>query len=262
MIHFPLDAIKLAQDKLNNHTIYGAVKTCDDLKVFMEHHAFPVWDFMSLVKCLQAQIVPTQFPWAPVSDPLVGRFINEIVLAEETDEGILEAGKTPNFISHYELYTYAMEEVGASSVAIKSFVAKAFDEGIEAAFNLNIAPNAAELFTRKTFDFIDSGKPHIVAAAFALGREHVIPGMFESLLKQMCIDEQMAPAFYYYLKRHIHLDSNIHGPVSLRMVEFFIQNDPIKKIEAVEAAISAINARIQFWDCVEECLPSNLSRAA
>lgn len=256
MAHFPLDVLNLAQHQLNNHSIYEAVKTSEDLKVFMEHHAFPVWDFMSLVKCLQADLAPTQFPWAPVGDPLVRRFINEIVLEEETDQGIPETEKTPAFISHYELYTHAMEEVGASSATIKSFVSTAHDEGIEAAFDLNIAPDAAAAFTRKTFEYINSGKPHIVAAAFALGREHIIPGMFVSLLERMCIDEQVAPAFHYYLKRHIHLDEDFHGPLSLRMLEFFIQDDPTKKQEAVEAATSAINTRVQFWDGVEERLPS------
>jgi hypothetical protein len=150
-----------------------------------------------------------------------------------------------------------MEEVGASSETIKSFVTTAYDDGIEAAFTLNIAPDAAVAFTRKTFEYINSGKPHIIAAAFALGREHIIPSMFVSLLERMSIDEQAAPAFHYYLKRHIHLDEDYHGPLSLRMLEFFIQDDPTKKREAVEAAISAINARVRFWDGVEEQLLSN-----
>ena len=98
-----------------------------------------------------------------------------------------------------------MEEVDASSATIKSFVNTAHDQGIEAAFNLDIAPDAAAS-VRKTFEYINSGKPHIVASAFALGREHIIPGMFASLLERMSIDGEAAPAFHYYLKRHIHLD--------------------------------------------------------
>lgn len=257
MLTFPLDALKSAQDQLNNHPIYKAVKTSEDLRVFMEHHAFSVWDFMSLIKCLQAELAPTQFPWAPVGDPLVRRFINELVLEEETDQGIPESAETPEFISHYELYTHAMEEVGASPDVIRTFVSKAYDGGITAAFDLNIAPAASAAFTRRTFDFINSGKPHVVAAALALGREHVIPGMFRSLLDQIGIDEKSAPAFHYYLKRHIHLDQDFHGPLSLRMVEFFIQDDAEKQNEAVEAAISAITARVQFWDGVEKCLPGH-----
>ena len=259
MSNFPVEVLKVHHERLNNHSIYGAVKTIDDLKVFMEHHAFSVWDFMSLIKSLQAILAPTRVPWAPVGDPMVRRFINELVLEEETDQVVPETRITQDFISHYELYTYAMEEIGASPVAIKTFVATAYNEGIEAAFNQKIAPDPSAAFTRKTFDFINSGKPHVMAAALALGREHIIPDMFRSLLRQMRLDERLAPAFHYYLKRHIHLDEDFHGPLSLRMVEFFIQDDETKRREAIDAAISAIDVRIQFWDGVLSALPSNVA---
>jgi hypothetical protein len=184
------------------------------------------------------------------------------MLEEETDQGLSETGETPDFLSHYELYTYAMEEVGASPAVIKAFVATAYDQGIDAALAGGGAPDAAAAFTRATFDFIEGGKPHVVAAAFALGREHIIPDMFRSLLQRMSIDEQTAPAFHFFLKRHIHLDEKFHGPLSLRMVEYFIQDDAAKREEALAAAISAIEARIRFWDGVEENLPSKAASAA
>ena len=250
MTAFPIDVVKPYQDKLNAHPVYGAVKTADDLSTFMAHHVYSVWDFMSLVKTLQAFAAPTRSPWSPVGDPLVRRFINEIVLEEESDQGIPETGKTPAFISHFELYCHAMDEVGANPADIRRFVATAAEHGVEAAFALNITPPAAAAFSRTTFDFIGSSKPHVVASAFALGREHIIPGMFRSFLSEMSIDESSAPAFHYYLKRHIHLDEDFHGPLSLRMVDHFIDGDAKKRDEAVDAAIQAIEARIAFWDGV------------
>lgn len=254
MASFPIEALEPYQAKLNNHPIYQAVKTRQDLSVFMEHHVFSVWDFMSLIKSLQSVLAPTRHPWAPVGDPLVRRFINEIVLEEESDQGIPGNNKTPAFISHFELYTHAMAEVGASPDVITTFVDTAYHNGIDAAFALNIAPQASAQFTRLTFDFINTGKPHVIAAAFALGREHVIPAMFRALLAQMSIDEKTAPAFYYYLKRHIHLDEDFHGPLSLRMVDFFIEGDAAKRDEAITAATAAIEGRIKFWDGVQQCL--------
>ncbi len=256
MASFPLEKLKPYQDQLNNHPVYNSIQTKDDLKVFMEHHVYSVWDFMNLIKTLQAELAPAQAPWAPVGDPLVRRFINELVLEEESDQGIPETGKTPEFVSHFELYTHAMEEIGASPESIRAFVKKAQSEGIQAAFDLDVAPAASAAFTRTTFDFIDTGKPHVIAAALALGREHIIPAMFRSFLEKMAISESAAPAFHYYLKRHIHLDEDFHGPLSLRMVEYFIGDDAARKNEAVEAAIKALKARLGFWDGVVGSLSS------
>jgi hypothetical protein len=71
--------------KLEAHPIYAAVQTLDDLRVFMQHHVYSVWDFMSLIKYLQHEVAPARWPWTPHGDASVQRFINELVLEEETD---------------------------------------------------------------------------------------------------------------------------------------------------------------------------------
>ena len=35
---------------LANHKIYDAIKTIEDLRIFMSHHIYCVWDFMNLIK--------------------------------------------------------------------------------------------------------------------------------------------------------------------------------------------------------------------
>jgi Protein of unknown function (DUF3050) len=48
-----LRRIEAARCELASHPIYGTLTTPDDLRRFMEHHVFAVWDFMSLLKALQ-----------------------------------------------------------------------------------------------------------------------------------------------------------------------------------------------------------------
>jgi len=54
--------VETLKEKLTGHTIYESVETLQDVRCFMEHHIYAVWDFMSLLKALQAAVAPTQSP--------------------------------------------------------------------------------------------------------------------------------------------------------------------------------------------------------
>jgi hypothetical protein len=253
------DFIESLRARLEAHPVYAAVTTLDDLRVFMQHHVYSVWDFMSLIKYLQNEVAPARWPWTPSGDATVQRFINELVLEEETDIGL--PGQEGN-TSHFMLYLAAMREVGADAEAPTRFVQIAGERGIDAALASGIAPGPSAVFVRATFDFLASGKSHTVAAALALGREHVIPSMFRALLARMAVPETQAPSFHYYLTRHIHLDEDFHAPLSLRLLAALCGDDAAKWREAEAAAETAVSARMQFWDGVLAALPSQRSRAA
>ncbi len=257
---FDLSSVAALRERLNRHPLYGALRTLDDVRGFMAHHAYSVWDFMSLLKYLQHRIAPTSYPWVPVGSPDVRRFINEIVLEEESDKGLPAAGGGETYASHFELYCQAMREIGADAEAPLAFVASVRRDGLMPALAHGAVPEPARQFMQTTFGFITTDKPHVVAAAFALGREQIIPGMFRALLKELKIGESEAPAFHYYLERHIHLDEDHHGPLSLRMLNELCEGDPVKLDEAKQAAARAITARIEFWDGVLAALAGS-SRA-
>jgi hypothetical protein len=149
-----------------------------------------------------------------------------------------------------------MREIGADADAPARFVRLAGEQGIDAALAAGIAPAPAAAFTRSTFDFIASGKAHTVAAALALGREHVIPSMFRAFLARMAVTDAQAPSFHYYLNRHVHLDEDFHAPLSLRLLSALCGDDAEKWREAEAAAEAAVSARIRFWDGVLHALPS------
>lgn len=90
------------QEKLKHHPIYAAVQDLDDLHCFMQHHVYPVWDFMSLVKYLQHHLAPSSVPWLPeCGDAASVRFINELVLGEESDESLPAPDGQPVYASHF-----------------------------------------------------------------------------------------------------------------------------------------------------------------
>jgi hypothetical protein len=253
------DFIESLRVKLEAHPIYASVQTLDDLRVFMQHHVYSVWDFMSLIKYLQNEVAPARWPWTPQGDASVQRFINELVLEEETDVALPgHEGHT----SHFMLYLAAMREIGADADTPARFVQKVAEQGIDVALASGMTPAPSAAFTRSTFDFLASGKPHTVAAALALGREHVIPSMFRAFLSRMAVTEAQAPSFHYYLNRHVYLDEDFHAPLSLRLLDSLCQGDAAKWREAEAAAEAAVNARILFWDGVLKALPSQHAQAA
>lgn len=253
--------IESQRQSLDQHPVYAAINDLGDLACFMEHHVFSVWDFMSLVKYLQGVVAPARCPWLPAKDAAVRRFINELVLEEESDEAPADGGEQ-RYSSHFELYCEAMREVGARSGTVDAFVKRLHHEDIGSVLAQATMPEPARRFTRTTFDFIASGKPHVVAAALALGREHIIPDMFRAILARTGINEQQAPSFYYYLNRHIHLDEGMHAPLSLRLLNELCAGDPVRIAEATTAAEQAVAARIAFWDGVLAAISARRMAAA
>ncbi|MGK0341418.1 MAG: hypothetical protein ACJAXW_001968 [Candidatus Azotimanducaceae bacterium] len=241
------------KSQLEDHPIYEAVSTIEDLQCFMEHHVYSVWDFMSLIKYLQSVVAPTKYPWIPQSQGSVRRFINELVLEEESDE----TNVSGEYSSHFELYHKAMSEVGADIFPSSKFIDVVEEKGINKALELSYVPYPSLAFTSTTFQFINNNKPHQVAAALALGREHIIPCMFRSILKKIGVTDKAAPTFHFYLNKHIHLDEDFHAPLSLRLLNSLCDGDEIKIQEAVDAAKQAVTARIQFWDGVLAAIKSH-----
>jgi hypothetical protein len=93
------------------------------------------------------------------------------------------------------------------------------------------------------------GKPHEIAASFTLGREELIPDLFQKLVNELISNQsEKLAVLSYYFDRHIQLDTDEHGPLALKMVDLLTDNDPIKMKEAENAANEALQARRILWD--------------
>jgi hypothetical protein len=247
----PLVKINAIKEKLYAHPLLndGIIHDLDTLQVFMQHHVYAVWDFMSLLKSLQHHVCPSTNCWVPNKWMRAGaaRLINEIVLGEESDIDLDGNGT----ITHHDLYCQAMLEIGADPRVFEAFIEHVRYNGFHAAIDTVGVPYPSDRFMRKTFEYIDTGEPHIIAAAFCFGRETIIPDMFTKIVKELEVTRQDAPKFHYYLDRHIEMDGDEHGPASIQLIETLCEHDPVKIHEAEQAAISSIRARIELWDDVQ-----------
>lgn len=246
-LHILKSRIEPLRKELIAHPVYSEISSLEDLKAFTEEHVFAVWDFMSLLKSLQQHLTCVQVPWFPTKNVETRRFINEIVLGEESD-----VDAEGNTMSHFEMYLKAMDDLGANCAEIQQFTQR-----IRANTSVNDAlidctiQEATKSFVQYTFEVIQRGKIHEIASLFTFGREDLIPDMFIEIVKELKAEApERMQGFLYYLERHIEVDGEDHGPLSLRLMEEVCENEAQKWEEATQVAEIALKMRIHLWDGV------------
>lgn len=233
---------------LLGHPIYARLRSLEDVRGFMSIHVFAVWDFMSLLKALQCELTCVEVPWVPRGHPFARRLINEIVLAEESDEEV--DGAEP--ASHFEMYRAAMAEAGADASGIDDFVERVrAGEDVRDALERAPVPRPARRFVAQTWAVVERRSLPALAAVFTIGREDVIPAMFTQLVTDLSRrHDGRLSRLIAYLDRHVHLDGDRHGPMAARMLEAICGEDEAAWTSARSASADALEARVALWDGV------------
>ena len=237
-------AIEPVRREVVTHPIYQELNSLERVRTFLGGHVFAVWDFMSLLKTLQRELTCVEVLWVPSGPTASRRLINEIVLVEESDE--LGEG----YVSHFELYLGGMTQAGADRGPIDAFVGllRGGTPVLEAVKRAEV-PRAAADFIAATWHIIETGPVHCQAAAFAFGREDLIPEMFEQVIK---IDDAggALETFRDYLARHIEVDGEQHTPMAMQMLIDLCGDDRAKWEDCADAVRSALEARVALWSAI------------
>jgi hypothetical protein len=139
--------------RLLAHPIYAAVVTVPRLRRFMSRHVYAVWDFMCLAKRLQRDLTSVDTLWKPPARPSLARFINSVILCEESD--VDPEGRAT---SHFDLYVAAMDEVGAPSDDMRQFLRMLTDGAdVQTALTAAGAPPEVRAFVTHTLDSVERG---------------------------------------------------------------------------------------------------------
>ena len=239
-------ALTTQRSQVASHPVFQGLREIDDLRIFMEWHVFAVWDFMSLVKRLQREFTCIQVPWSPPLSSKAARLINEIVMGEESDQA-----PDGSHRSHYDIYLAAMREVGASTRRVEEVVQRVSQGGPVTDALLRVqAPTAVRRFVESTISTCLSGTTAEVLGSFLYGREDTIPKMFQTLLCRWSVDPKAVPTFTYYLRRHIELDGDSHGPAAEALVDELTNRDGQGRTELLVSALKAVHERMLLWDAL------------
>jgi hypothetical protein len=251
------EAIKPDREELLNHRVYSLLTSKRAVQIFMEHHCYAVMDFMSLLKSLQQRLTVLSVPWFPPANADAARFINEIVLGEESD-----VSPRGGYISHYQLYIEAMKEAGANPEKVEMMVELGRNhQHYRRALVRADVPAAAQAFVSDSISVCLTGKNHEVASYFLFGRENLIPEMFGVIVARLrASGETGLEGLAYYLNRHIEVDGGEHGPAAEKMLNYLIDNSPRRWAEAYDTAIRALKSRGKLWDAIALALDQDTRR--
>ena len=244
-------------ERLLSHPIYTEMRSIEDVQTFMENHVFAVWDFMTVLKTLQRHLTCVEPIWIPTNDPHARRLINEIVLCEESDED-----GDGGYASHFEMYLTAMQQCHANTKEIGDFISALQNEDSPktALEKIGIA-DCTKQFVQRTLTSVAQLQTCELAASFAYGREHLLPEVFERVIDEVGeLGGERLGYFVHYLRRHIEVDGDSHGPMADAMICQLCGESEMRWHLAEQAAISAWESRIRLWDGVLSQIKSNRSK--
>jgi hypothetical protein len=247
------DRIATVRQQLVDHDVYRRIDNLPALRVFMQHHVFAVWDFMSLLKALQRHLTCVDLPWLPTSERLGCRLVNEIVLGEESDQD-----GQGGFASHFKLYLRSMRQCGASTREIDRFVAGLrAGQSVPTALAACEAPPAVRAFVTHTFEVIAQDDLPSLAAVFTFGREDLLPELFAQIVRELNdMSGGDLQGFIYYLQRHIELDGEEHGPLAQQLIASLCGDNQARWEAAARSAHATLASRKALWDGISTAIAS------
>jgi len=274
------------QSQLATHGVYKRVQSLTGLRTFMSQHVFAVWDFMTLVKSLQRTLTCVETPWLPPEQPLAARLVNEIVLGEESD-GPFDGEYLSHYTLYLRSMG---EIGADPKPMLQLEEALRIGVGIEQALAALPVPEPTRRFVLSTIRAAQGQTHEVAASLLLAREDLIpvmFDRVLREMDKDSALEDRLArgvrnlgdklptgirarlsgatkrwgdepserkrdPRFNFrtYLRRHVQLDGEEHGPMGRQMLELLCGDDQTRWQQATNAARAALEARIALWDGV------------
>ena len=234
--------IIFTRKRIITHPLFKIKMTKEQIALFMTHHVYAVWSFMSIVKALQRNICPRNIPWTPNKNTSNGlaRLINEIIFSEESDE--ISKGL---YLSHFEMYRKAMRTIGVSTSKIDCIIDTINKKGYSRSLLSNMKiPQSCKDFMINDISVAKSNNLAEIIGVFCIGKETIIPSMFKQIVKSIPKSNKLLTNYFH---RHIDIDDNRHGPLAKRMLRV-ITKTKMNENRAYKSGLKSLELRYKLWD--------------
>ena len=141
-----------------------------------------------------------------------------------------------------------MNNMGAKTEQLDKFISRITDRGYNEKYLDGIdTSDEVKSFLKHDLEVSMNGTLPEVIGAFTLGREKVIPNMFSYILP--AIKETSTSKYLItYLERHIDIDGDRHGPLSMKLLNASCDRKQLSL--AYATAIKSLELRLLVWDKV------------
>lgn len=236
--------IQSLQQSLAQHSLYQSLDSIDKLKIFMVYDCLALWTSMTLLKSLQQRVTCIYLPWYPSPhSPEVVRFVNELVLFEESD-----LDDTGHAMSHFETYYFIMKGMKTDTSALDSFLSTGEFESL---------PLGAQAYVKHLVELAFNGTDEEVAASLFLAREKILPRLYTQLKNALLKNGLRCQNLDNLLQRQIEVGSARHAPFAQVCFDLICDNDKHKKIRAMRSAKTTLELQLLLWNSAQRAVEEN-----
>ena len=241
-----IEPIKTNRLSLERHRVFDQLITNEDLQLFMSWHVFSVWSHMSIIKRLQLEFTCTCLPWTPYRSAKAAYLINKIVSENEST-----ALTNNTYLSQFELYLCAMEEIGANTFSIRTFVDLiAANMPLQDALKISNASPAIDEFVLTNTHIAISGSVEEVLGCMIYADEYISPKSFMRSSAGSALSRFDEEKFSLYLKMCCSTDPHRrHSDITNLLIEQTNGNESRLKT-CLDAALGAIKRQANLWDAL------------
>ena len=143
-----------------------------------------------------------------------------------------------------------MKNMGAKTDQLDKLTSRIIDKGYNEKYLDDIDITAeVKSFLKHDLEVSMNGTLPEIIGAFTLGREKVIPKMFGYILPAIK-ETSTSKHLITYLERHIDVDGDRHGPLSVKLLNTSCDKEQLSL--AYATAIKSLELRLLVWDKVYE----------